>query len=142
MFLFVLCQDNVGQIDHLHDLKPLLDLVLYVFGISLLSTSHYHIVVIPFSANTFKIFLFEEIHFIPAFGSLFMYWWFTKMSKFEGVIVSDQLLQSQFTQVELRSLKSKVSSFLSFLIQRTFWSNFMFCMCYFFLPMLLFFVVV
>lgn len=33
------------------------------------------------------------------------------MSKFEGVIVSDQLLQSQFTQVELRSLKSKFISF-------------------------------
>ncbi|CAK8538876.1 unnamed protein product [Lathyrus sativus] len=33
------------------------------------------------------------------------------MSKFEGVIVSDQLLHSQFTQVELRSLKSKFVSF-------------------------------
>lgn len=33
------------------------------------------------------------------------------MSKFEGVIVSDQLLHSQFTQVELRSLKSKFLSF-------------------------------
>ncbi|XP_061375633.1 fimbrin-1-like [Gastrolobium bilobum] len=32
------------------------------------------------------------------------------MSKFEGVIVSDQWLQSQFTQVELRSLKSKFVS--------------------------------
>ncbi|KAL2316693.1 hypothetical protein Fmac_030569 [Flemingia macrophylla] len=32
------------------------------------------------------------------------------MSKFEGVIVSDQLLQGQFTQVELRSLKSKFVS--------------------------------
>ncbi|KAL6561181.1 Fimbrin-5 [Orobanche minor] len=30
------------------------------------------------------------------------------MSSFEGVLVSDQWLQSQFTQVELRSLKSKV----------------------------------
>ncbi|GAU25087.1 hypothetical protein TSUD_257810, partial [Trifolium subterraneum] len=33
------------------------------------------------------------------------------MSKFEGVIVSDQWLQSQFTQVELRSLKSKFVAF-------------------------------
>ncbi|CAI8586932.1 unnamed protein product [Vicia faba] len=33
------------------------------------------------------------------------------MSKFEGVIVSDQWLQSQFTQVELRSLKSKFVNF-------------------------------
>ncbi|KHN43859.1 Fimbrin-1 [Glycine soja] len=32
------------------------------------------------------------------------------MSKFEGVIVSDQWLHSQFTQVELRSLKSKFVS--------------------------------
>ncbi|XP_052208723.1 fimbrin-3-like isoform X2 [Diospyros lotus] len=32
------------------------------------------------------------------------------MSSFEGVLVSDQLLQSQFTQVELRSLKSKFLS--------------------------------
>jgi len=32
------------------------------------------------------------------------------MSKFEGVVVSDQSLHSQFTQVELRSLKSKVGS--------------------------------
>jgi len=72
MFLFVLCQDNVGQIEDLHDLKPLLDLVLYVSGISLLSTSHYHIVVVSFSANTSKIFLFEEILFIPAFGSLYV----------------------------------------------------------------------
>ncbi|XP_057724636.1 fimbrin-1-like [Arachis stenosperma] len=32
------------------------------------------------------------------------------MSKFEGVIVSDQWLQSQFTQVELRTLKSKFVS--------------------------------
>ncbi|KAK7320337.1 hypothetical protein VNO77_29735 [Canavalia gladiata] len=32
------------------------------------------------------------------------------MSKFEGVLVSDQWLQSQFTQVELRSLKSKFVS--------------------------------
>ncbi|KAI4306166.1 hypothetical protein L6164_029467 [Bauhinia variegata] len=32
------------------------------------------------------------------------------MSKFEGVVVSDQWLQSQFTQVELRSLKSKFNS--------------------------------
>lgn len=31
------------------------------------------------------------------------------MSSFEGVLVSDQWLQSQFTQVELRSLKSRVS---------------------------------
>lgn len=30
------------------------------------------------------------------------------MSKFEGVVVSDHWLQSQFTQVQLRSLKSKV----------------------------------
>ncbi|KAI4307935.1 hypothetical protein L6164_031059 [Bauhinia variegata] len=32
------------------------------------------------------------------------------MSKFEGVVVSDQWLHSQFTQVELRSLKSKFNS--------------------------------
>lgn len=32
-----------------------------------------------------------------------------KMSSFVGVLVSDQWLQSQFTQVELRSLKSKVT---------------------------------
>ncbi|KAJ1392513.1 EF-hand domain pair [Sesbania bispinosa] len=32
------------------------------------------------------------------------------MSKFEGVVVSDQWLHSQFTQVELRSLKSKFVS--------------------------------
>lgn len=31
------------------------------------------------------------------------------MSSYTGVLVSDQWLQSQFTQVELRSLKSKVS---------------------------------
>lgn len=31
------------------------------------------------------------------------------MSNFAGVVVSDQWLQSQFTQVELRSLKSKVT---------------------------------
>ncbi|XP_047326641.1 fimbrin-3-like [Impatiens glandulifera] len=31
------------------------------------------------------------------------------MSGFGGVLVSDQLLQSEFTQVELRSLKSKFS---------------------------------
>ena len=31
------------------------------------------------------------------------------MSSFVGVLVSDQWLQSQFTQVELRTLKSKVS---------------------------------
>lgn len=34
-----------------------------------------------------------------------------KMSSFVGVIVNDTELQSQFTQVELRSLKSKVSIF-------------------------------
>lgn len=33
------------------------------------------------------------------------------MSSFVGVIVNDTELQSQFTQVELRSLKSKVSIF-------------------------------
>ncbi|MFS7890336.1 putative fimbrin/Plastin [Helianthus anomalus] len=32
------------------------------------------------------------------------------MSKFEGVLVSDHWLQSQFTQVQLRSLKSKFIS--------------------------------
>lgn len=31
------------------------------------------------------------------------------MSSYEGVLVSDQWLQSQFTQVELRGLKSNVS---------------------------------
>lgn len=31
-----------------------------------------------------------------------------EMSSFQGVLVSDQWLQSQFTQVELRTLKSKV----------------------------------
>lgn len=30
------------------------------------------------------------------------------MSRFEGVVVSDHWLHSQFTQVQLRSLKSKV----------------------------------
>lgn len=34
-----------------------------------------------------------------------------KMSGFVGVLVSDPWLQSQFTQVELRTLKSKVSFF-------------------------------
>ena len=34
------------------------------------------------------------------------------MSGYQGVIVSDQWLQSQFTQVELRGLKSKVRIFL------------------------------
>lgn len=34
------------------------------------------------------------------------------MSSFVGVLVSDQDLQSQFTQVELRTLKSKVCIFL------------------------------
>lgn len=34
-----------------------------------------------------------------------------EMSSYSGVVVSDQWLQSQFTQVELRSLKSKVSTF-------------------------------
>lgn len=33
------------------------------------------------------------------------------MSSFVGVLVSDQWLQSQFTQVELLSLKTKVSFF-------------------------------
>ncbi|RWW81403.1 hypothetical protein BHE74_00010200, partial [Ensete ventricosum] len=33
-----------------------------------------------------------------------------KMSNFVGVLVSDPWLQSQFTQVELRSLRSKVSN--------------------------------
>ena len=37
------------------------------------------------------------------------------MSGFVGVLVSDPWLQSQFTQVELRSLKSKVTSSLSLL---------------------------
>lgn len=38
-----------------------------------------------------------------------------KMSGFVGVLVSDPWLQSQFTQVELRTLKSKVTMFfLSF----------------------------
>ncbi|CAK9163876.1 unnamed protein product [Ilex paraguariensis] len=32
------------------------------------------------------------------------------MSSFVGVVVSDQWLQSRFTQVELRSLKSKFNS--------------------------------
>lgn len=36
------------------------------------------------------------------------------MSSFVGVLVSDQWLQSQFTQVELRTLKSKVSFFFFF----------------------------
>jgi plastin-1 len=37
------------------------------------------------------------------------------MSGFVGVLVSDPWLQSQFTQVELRSLKSKVTNSLSLL---------------------------
>lgn len=35
-----------------------------------------------------------------------------EMSGFVGVLVSDPWLQSQFTQVELRTLKSKVIMFL------------------------------
>jgi plastin-1 len=37
------------------------------------------------------------------------------MSGFVGVLVSDPWLQSQFTQVELRSLKSKATNSLSLL---------------------------
>jgi len=36
------------------------------------------------------------------------------MSGFIGVLVSDPWLQSQFTQVELRGLKSKVSNTVVF----------------------------
>lgn len=44
-----------------------------------------------------------------------------EMSSFVGgVLVSDQWLQSQFTQVELRSLKAKVISFLSPLLYSNF----------------------
>lgn len=38
------------------------------------------------------------------------------MSSYTGVLISDQLLQSQFTQVELRSLHSKVRIFCSLII--------------------------
>lgn len=44
------------------------------------------------------------------------------MSGFEGVIVSDPRLQSQFTQVELRSLKSKVFDKNAVLCCFDFWS--------------------
>ena len=40
------------------------------------------------------------------------------MSGFVGVIVSDPWLQSQFTQVELRTLKSKVSISVVFLVSK------------------------
>jgi len=36
--------------------------------------------------------------------------WPAEMSGFVGVVVSDPSLQGQFTQVELRSLKAKVTS--------------------------------
>jgi plastin-1 len=36
------------------------------------------------------------------------------MSTFFGVLVSDPALQSQFTQVQLRTLKTKVSNLSSF----------------------------
>lgn len=36
------------------------------------------------------------------------------MSSFVGVLVSDPWLQSQFTQVELRTLKSKASLLFSY----------------------------
>lgn len=42
---------------------------------------------------------------------------FAEMSSYSGVLVSDQWLQSQFTQVELRSLKSKVSMLTTVFIE-------------------------
>lgn len=51
------------------------------------------------------------------------------MSSFVGVLVSDQWLQSEFTQVELRGLKSKVNIlyafafFFLFLINYLIWES-------------------
>ena len=124
-FVCAVCQDNVGQVGDFQELNCFLLRFCYRFDphtrdfefwpckiaspIRLLSGTKCWINKIPLG------FFWEFLLFgdtICSFGWLSVVCeWFSKMSKFEGVIVSDQWLQSQFTQVELRTLKSKVSSF-------------------------------
>ena len=75
-----------------------------------------HASLIYFKTNLLSLLAYKRLNFVCWFSVVPSVCCFSptesNMSSFVGVLVSDQWLQSQFTQVELRTLKSKVCFFL------------------------------